>query len=200
MKIAIIDYGAGNTQSVKYALKRLGCKGVLTSDKEVISSSDRVIFPGVGQASSAMRMLESKGLDLLIPELKQPVLGICLGMQLMCGFSEEGNTNCLKIFDSNVKRFDNSFKVPQIGWNTVFDLKTSLFNSIIENEYMYLVHSYYVPLITSTVATSNYGINYSTAIKKNNFIGVQFHPEKSGSKGELAVSYTHLTLPTNREV
>ena len=187
MKIAIIDYGAGNTQSVKYALKRLGCKGVLTSDKEVISSSDRVIFPGVGHASSAMKKLESKGLDLLIPELKQPVLGICLGMQLMCNFSEEGNTNCLKIFDSNVKRFDNSFKVPQIGWNTVFDLKTSLFNSIIENEYMYLVHSYYVPLITYTVATSNYGINYSTAINKNNFTGVQFHPEKSGSKGEVVL-------------
>lgn len=187
MKIAIIDYGAGNTQSVKYALKRLGCRGVLTSDKEVISSSDRVIFPGVGHASSAMKKLESKGLDLLIPELKQPVLGICLGMQLMCNFSEEGNTNCLKIFDSNVKRFDNSFKVPQIGWNTVFDLKTSLFNSIIENEYMYLIHSYYVPLITDTVATSNYGINYSTAIFKNNFTGVQFHPEKSGSKGELVL-------------
>ena len=187
MKIAIIDYGAGNTQSVKYALKRLGCKGVLTSDKEVISSSDRVIFPGVGHASSAMKKLESKGLDLLIPELKQPVLGICLGMQLMCNFSQEGNTNCLKIFDSNVKRFDNSFKVPQIGWNTVFDLKTSLFNSIIENEYMYLIHSYYVPLITDTVATSNYGINYSTAINKNNFTGVQFHPEKSGSKGELVL-------------
>jgi len=187
MKIAIIDYGAGNTQSVKYALKRLGCRGVLTSDKEVISSSDRVIFPGVGHASSAMKKLESKGLDLLIPELKQPVLGICLGMQLMCNFSEEGNTNCLKIFDSNVKRFDNSFKVPQIGWNTVFDLKTSLFNSIIENEYMYLIHSYYVPLITDTVATSNYGINYSTAINKNNFTGVQFHPEKSGSKGELVL-------------
>ena len=187
MKIAIIDYGAGNTQSVKYALKRLGCRGVLTSDKEVISSSDRVIFPGVGHASSAMKKLESKGLDLLIPELKQPVLGICLGMQLMCNFSEEGNTNCLKIFDSNVKRFDNSFKVPQIGWNTVFDLKTSLFNSIIENEYMYLIHSYYVPIITDTVATSNYGINYSTAINKNNFTGVQFHPEKSGSKGELVL-------------
>jgi len=187
MKIAIIDYGAGNTQSVKYALKRLGCRGVLTSDKEVISSSDRVIFPGVGHASSAMKKLESKGLDLLIPELKQPVLGICLGMQLMCNFSEEGNTNCLKIFDSNVKRFDNSFKVPQIGWNTVFDLKTSLFNSIIENEYMYLIHSYYVPLIADTVATSNYGINYSTAINKNNFTGVQFHPEKSGSKGELVL-------------
>tara|TARA_Y200000002_G_C22645661_1_gene649020 strand:- start:587 stop:1168 length:582 start_codon:yes stop_codon:yes gene_type:complete len=187
MSIAIIDYGAGNTQSVKYALKRLGCIGVLTSDKEVISSSDKVIFPGVGQANSAMRKLKSKGLDLLIPELKQPVLGICLGMQLMCDFSEEGNTDCLKIFGSNVKKFDNSVKVPQIGWNTVFDLKTSLFDSINENEYMYLVHSYYVPILKETVAKTNYGINYSTALKKNNFIGVQFHPEKSGSNGEIVL-------------
>ena len=183
MSIVIIDYGAGNTQSVKYALKRLGCNSILTSDKEVISSSDKVIFPGVGQASSAMKKLKSKGLDLVIPELKQPVLGICLGMHLMCNFSEEGNADCLKIFDSNVKKFNNSLKVPQIGWNTVFNLKTSLFDSINENEYMYLVHSYYVPIITDTVATTNYGINYSTAIKKNNFTGVQFHPEKSGSMG-----------------
>ena len=185
MRIAIIDYGAGNTQSVKYALKRLGCNSVLTSDKEVISSSDKVIFPGVGQATSAMRKLKSKGLDLLIPQLKQPVLGICLGMQLMCNFSEEGNTDCLKIFDSNVKRFNNSLKVPQIGWNTIFDLKTSLFDSINENEYMYLVHSYYVPVINETVAQSCYGINYSVSIKKNNFYGVQFHPEKSSKPGQL---------------
>ncbi len=185
MRIAIIDYGSGNTQSVKYALKRLGCESLLTSDKEVISTSDKVIFPGVGQASSAMSKLKFKGLDIFIPNLKQPVLGICLGMQLMCNFSEEGNTDCLKIFDSNVKRFKSTVKVPQIGWNTVFDLKTSLFDSINENEYMYLVHSYYVPLLATTVATSNYGINYSTAIKKNNFIGVQFHPEKSGSQGEV---------------
>lgn len=185
MRIAIIDYGSGNTQSVKYALKRLGCESLLTSDKEVISTSDKVIFPGVGQASSAMSKLKFKGLDMFIPNLKQPVLGICLGMQLMCNFSEEGNTDCLKIFDSNVKRFKSTVKVPQIGWNTVFDLKTSLFDSINENEYMYLVHSYYVPLLATTVATSNYGINYSTAIKKNNFIGVQFHPEKSGSQGEV---------------
>lgn len=187
MRIAIIDYGSGNTQSVKYALKRLGCESVLTSDKEVISTSDKVIFPGVGQASSAMSKLKFKGLDIFIPNLKQPVLGICLGMQLMCNFSEEGNTDCLKIFDSNVKRFKSTVKVPQIGWNTVFDLKTSLFDSINENEYMYLVHSYYVPLLATTVATSNYGINYSTAIKKNNFIGVQFHPEKSGSQGEVVL-------------
>ena len=187
MRIAIIDYGAGNTQSVKYALKRLGCEGVLTSDKEVISNSDKVIFPGVGQASSAMKKLQSEGLDLLIPNLKQPVLGICLGMQLMCNFSEEGDVDCLKIFDSNVKRFNSLLKVPQIGWNTIFDLKTSLFNSVDENEYMYLVHSYYVPVLTNTVATSNYGIDYSTAIRKNNFTGVQFHPEKSGSKGEIVL-------------
>ena len=187
MRIAIIDYGSGNTQSVKYALKRLGCESLLTSDKEVISTSDKVIFPGVGQASSAMSKLKFKGLDVLIPNLKQPVLGICLGMQLMCDFSEEGDTDCLKIFDSNVKRFKSTVKVPQIGWNTVFDLKTSLFDTINENEYMYLVHSYYVPLLATTVATSNYGINYSSAIKKNNFIGVQFHPEKSGSQGEVVL-------------
>ena len=185
MRIAIIDYGAGNTQSVKYALKRLGYEGILTSDKEVISNSDKVIFPGVGQASSAMKKLQSEGLDLLIPNLKQPVLGICLGMQLMCNFSEEGNTECLKIFNSKVKKFDNSLKVPQIGWNTIFDLKTSLFNSISEKEYMYLVHSYFVPVISETTSTTKYGIDYSTAIKKNNFTGVQFHPEKSGGKGEI---------------
>ena len=185
MRIAIIDYGAGNTQSVKYALKRLGYEGILTSDKEVISNSDKVIFPGVGQASSAMKKLQSEGLDLLIPNLKQPVLGICLGMQLMCNFSEEGNTECLKIFNSKVKKFDNSLKVPQIGWNTIFDLKTSLFNSISEKEYMYLVHSYFVPVISETISTTKYGIDYSTAIKKNNFTGVQFHPEKSGGKGEI---------------
>ena len=185
MRIAIIDYGAGNTQSVKYALKRLGCEGILTSDKEVILNSDKVIFPGVGQASSAMKKLQSEGLDLLIPNLKQPVLGICLGMQLMCDFSEEGNTECLKIFNSKVKKFDNSLKVPQIGWNTIFDLKTNLFNSISEKEYMYLVHSYFVPVISETISTTKYGIDYSTAIKKNNFTGVQFHPEKSGGKGEI---------------
>jgi glutamine amidotransferase len=185
MRIAIIDYGAGNTQSVKYALKRLGCEGILTSDKEVILNSDKVIFPGVGQASSAMKKLQSEGLDLLIPNLKQPVLGICLGMQLMCDFSEEGNTECLKIFNSKVKKFDNSLKVPQIGWNTILDLKTSLFNSISEKEYMYLVHSYFVPVVPETIATSKYGTDYSTAIKKNNFTGVQFHPEKSGDKGEV---------------
>ena len=185
MKVAIIDYGAGNTQSVKYALNRIGCKGFLTSDEEEIKTSDKVIFPGVGEASSAMAKLKSFGLDTVIPRLTQPVLGICLGMQLMCDSSEEGNTSCLKIFSTDVKKFDISLKVPQIGWNTISNLKGQLFNHVSENEYMYLVHSYYVPLINETTAVSKYGIKYSTAIKKDNFIGVQFHPEKSGDIGEL---------------
>ena len=184
MKVAIIDYGAGNTQSVKYALNRIGCEGFLTSDEEEIKTSDKVIFPGVGEASSAMGKLKSFGLDTIIPRLTQPVLGICLGMQLMCDYSEEGNTSCLKIFSTDVKKFDISLKVPQIGWNTIRNLKGQLFNDVSENEYMDLVHSYYVPLINETIAVSEYGIKYSTAIKKNNFIGVQFHPEKSGDIGE----------------
>lgn len=185
MKVAIIDYGAGNTQSVKYALNRIGYEGFLTSDEEEIKTSDKVIFPGVGEASSAMGKLKSFGLDTIIPRLTQPVLGICLGMQLMCDFSEEGNTSCLKIFSTDVKKFDISLKVPQIGWNTISNLKGQLFNDVSENEYMYLVHSYYVPLINETTAVSEYGVKYSTAIKKDNFIGVQFHPEKSGDIGEL---------------
>ena len=187
MKVAIIDYGAGNTQSVKYALNRLGWKGFLTSDIEEIKKSDKVIFPGVGEASSAMSKLQSFGLDYVIPNLTQPVLGICLGMQLMCNFSEEGNTECLKIFSTEVKKFDSSLKVPQIGWNTISNLKDQLFNNISENEYMYLVHSYYVPLINETTAVSEYGIKYSSAIKKDNFYGTQFHPEKSGLTGESII-------------
>jgi len=185
MKVAIIDYGAGNTQSVKYALNRIGCEGFLTSDEEEIKNADKVIFPGVGEASSAMGKLKSFGLDTIIPRLTQPVLGICLGMQLMCDYSEEGNTSCLKIFSTDVKKFDISLKVPQIGWNTISNLKGQLFNDVSENEYMYLVHSYYVPLINETTAVSEYGVKYSTAIKKDNFSGVQFHPEKSGDIGEL---------------
>ena len=185
MKVAIIDYGAGNTQSVKYALNRLGCKGFLTSEIEEIKNSDKVIFPGVGEASSAMGKLQSFGLDTVIPNLTQPVLGICLGMQLMCDFSEEGNTECLKIFSTEVKKFNSLLKVPQIGWNKISDLKDQLFNNVSENEYVYLVHSYYVPLINETTAVSEYGIKYSSAIKKDNFTGVQFHPEKSGDVGEL---------------
>ncbi|TDR25658.1 imidazole glycerol phosphate synthase subunit HisH [Flavobacterium cheniae] len=184
MKIAIIDYGAGNVQSVLFALERLGFVGIVTNDWITIKSADKVIFPGVGEASSAMKMLQESGLDVLIPTLKQPVLGICLGMQLMCKHSEEGNTNGLGIFDVNVVKFSQEVKVPQMGWNTIYNLKTPLFEGIKENEFMYLVHSYYASLSDNTIATTNYELEYSTALQRENFFGVQFHPEKSGIFGE----------------
>ena len=184
MKIAIIDYGAGNVQSVLFALERLGFVGIVTNDWITIKSADKVIFPGVGEASSAMKMLQESGLDVLIPTLKQPVLGICLGMQLMCKHSEEGSTNGLGIFDVNVVKFSQDVKVPQMGWNTIFNLKTPLFEGIKENEFMYLVHSYYATLSENTIATTNYELEYSTALQRDNFFGVQFHPEKSGIFGE----------------
>ena len=184
MKIAIIDYGAGNVQSVLFALERLGFVGIVTNDWITIKSADKVIFPGVGEASSAMKMLQKSGLDVLIPSLKQPVLGICLGMQLMCKHSEEGSTNGLGIFDVNVVKFSQDVKVPQMGWNTIFNLKTPLFEGIKENEFMYLVHSYYATLSENTIATTNYELEYSTALQRDNFFGVQFHPEKSGTFGE----------------
>ena len=184
MKIAIIDYGAGNVQSVLFALERLGFVGIVTNDWITIKSADKVIFPGVGEASSAMKMLQESGLDVLIPTLKQPVLGICLGMQLMCKHSEEGSTNGLGIFDVNVVKFSQEVKVPQMGWNTIYNLKTPLFEGIKENEFMYLVHSYYATLSENTIATTNYELEYSTALQRDNFFGVQFHPEKSGIFGE----------------
>ena len=184
MKIAIIDYGAGNVQSVLFALERLGFVGIVTNDWITIKSADKVIFPGVGEASSAMKMLQESGLDVLIPTLKQPVLGICLGMQLMCKYSEEGSTNGLGIFDVNVVKFSQEVKVPQMGWNTIYNLKTPLFERIKENEFMYLVHSYYASLCENTIATTNYELEYSTALQRDNFFGVQFHPEKSGIFGE----------------
>ena len=184
MKIAIIDYGAGNVQSVLFALERLGFVGIVTNDWITIKSADKVIFPGVGEASSAMKMLQESGLDVLIPTLKQPVLGICLGMQLMCKHSEEGNTNGLGIFDVNVVKFSQEVKVPQMGWNTIYNLKTPLFERIKENEFMYLVHSYYASLCENTIAITNYEQEYSTALQRDNFFGVQFHPEKSGIFGE----------------
>ncbi len=184
MKIAIIDYGAGNVQSVLFALERLGFEGIVTNDWNTIKKADKVIFPGVGEASSAMKMLVDSGLDVLIPTLNQPVLGICLGMQLMCKHSEEGNTNGLGIFDVNVVKFSQEVKVPQMGWNTIFDLKSPLFDGIKENEFMYLVHSFYAPLSENTIATTNYELEYSTALQRDNFFGVQFHPEKSGVFGE----------------
>lgn len=185
MKIVIIDYGAGNIQSIKFALERLGYEGILSGDPEVIKSADKVIFPGVGEASSAVRKLKSTGLEKVIPNLKQPVLGICLGMQLMCNSSEEGDTEGLGIFDVDVVHFERKLKVPHIGWNRITDLKTDLFEGIQEKEYVYLVHSFYAPVCHETIAKCDYGVGYSSALKKDNFYGVQFHPEKSSTAGEL---------------
>lgn len=184
MKIVIINYGAGNIKSIQFAISRLGYEAVLSNDAEEIKKADKVIFPGVGEASSAMKMLKETGLDALIPQLKQPVLGICLGMQLMCNHSEEGDTQGLGIFDVEVKRFSNEVKVPQIGWNQIANLKTNLFKGIREKEYIYLVHSFYATICEETIAETEYGILYSTALRKDNFYGVQFHPEKSSTAGE----------------
>lgn len=184
MKIVIINYGAGNIQSLKFAVQRLGYQAILSDDAQEIRNADKVIFPGVGEAGSAMRMLKATGLDKVIPTLTQPVLGICLGMQLMCTSSEEGNTPGLGIFHAEVVRFKNGLKVPQIGWNTIYGLETPLFTGIKEQEYVYLVHSYYVQECKETIASTHYGVEYTTAIKKDNFYGVQFHPEKSSDAGE----------------
>ncbi|WP_299534203.1 imidazole glycerol phosphate synthase subunit HisH [Ulvibacterium sp.] len=184
MKIVIIDYGAGNIQSIRFAIQRLGYGASLSSDSEDIKTADKVIFPGVGEASSAMKKLRASGLDNLIPNLKQPVLGICLGMQLMCNSSEEGNTEGLGIFDVDVIRFSNRVKVPQIGWNEITRLKSDLFQGIEESEYIYLVHSYYAPVCNDTIAVSEYELNYSAALGRDNFYGTQFHPEKSSNGGE----------------
>jgi glutamine amidotransferase len=182
--IVIIDYGAGNIKSIDFAFKRLGVETTLSNNIEDIMKADKVIFPGVGEASSAMRMLCENNLDKLIPQLEQPVLGICLGMQLLCNYSEEGDTKGLGVFDVDIKRFNSDLKVPQMGWNTIYDLKSKLFNTINNDEFMYLVHSYYAELCDDTISKSNYGFEYSTALKNNNFYGVQFHPEKSGIFGE----------------
>ncbi len=184
MKLVIIDYGAGNIKSIQFAFKRLGVNAVLTRDASEIQHADKVIFPGVGEASSAMQMLKASGLDTLIPQLKQPVLGICLGMQLMCKSSSEGNTQGLGIFDVDVIQFTAQVKVPQMGWNAIQNLNSPLFNGISEHEYMYLVHSFYAPICKETIATSFYEVSYATALQKDNFYGVQFHPEKSGVVGE----------------
>lgn len=185
MKVAILKYNAGNIRSVDFALKRLGINATITDDHAEITSADRVIFPGVGEASSAMNYLRARKLDILIKELKQPVLGICLGMQLMCNHSEENNTDCLGIFDLNVLKFTGeNLKVPQIGWNNIFSLKSSLFENISEKDYMYFVHSYYVEKCAESIALTDYGLEYSSAIQKDNFFAVQFHPEKSGQTGQ----------------
>lgn len=182
--IAIIKYNAGNVQSVQYALDRLGVSSVVTDDEATIRNADKVIFPGVGHAGSAMQNVKEKGLDRLIVSLTQPVLGVCVGMQLMCRHSEEGNTTCMGIFDTEIKQFKSAtHKVPQIGWNSVYGFKSPLFNGLKKTEYIYNVHSYYAELNKETVATCNYVLPYSAALQKQNFYAVQFHPEKSGNVG-----------------
>ena len=185
MKTIIVDYNAGNVRSVYYALLRLGVEAEITDNHKKIKAADKVIFPGVGEAGSTMKHLQSKGLDSLIKELKQPVLGICLGMQLLCSFSEEGSTHCLNIFPNTVKLFQGDEKVPHVGWNSISELKGDLFKDVPENSYVYFVHSYYVEVLDDTVAVCNYMQNFSAAIQKGNFYAVQFHPEKSGETGSL---------------
>ena len=185
MKVVIIKYNAGNIRSVLFALERIGVNAVVTGNHDEIRAADRVIFPGVGEASSAMKYLKEKGLDTLICSLTQPVLGICLGMQLMCAHSEENNTDCLGIFEQQVKLFPQAgYKVPQIGWNNITNLKSPLFDGITEGAYMYFVHSYFVEKCENAIAKTDYVIQYSSAIQKNNFSAVQFHPEKSGEAGQ----------------
>lgn len=182
MKVVIIDYGAGNIQSIRFALERLGATAILSHDANTIQKAKHVIFPGVGEASSAMEKLQATGLDKIIPNLEQPVLGICLGMQLMCRSSEEGNTKGLGIFDTEVLRFKTDFNVPHMGWNTVIG-KGTLFSNIPKNSHFYLVHSYYANVCNDTVAHCTYDLTFSAALARNNFYGTQFHPEKSGSMG-----------------
>lgn len=184
MKLVIIDYGAGNIKSIQFAFKRLGLEAVLSNNIDEIKAADKVIFPGVGEASSAMKMLKESGLDTVIPTLKQPVLGICLGMQLMCNSSEEGNTKGLGIFDVAIKKFSEKVKVPQMGWNVIYNLQSDLFKGIKEKEFMYLVHSFYAENCSEAIATTDYEIEYASALQKDNFYGVQFHPEKSSKPGE----------------
>ena len=188
MKIAIIKYNAGNIRSVLYAMERIGYSATVTDNADEIKSADKVIFPGVGEASTAMNYLKDRNLDKIICSLSQPVLGICLGMQLMCKYSEENDTKCLGIFDETVKKFkveSLKLKIPQIGWNSIYDLKTELFKNVADKSYCYFVHGYYAAKGEHTIATTDYVQPYSSGLHKNNFYGVQFHPEKSASAGEM---------------
>lgn len=198
MKVAIIKYNAGNIYSVDYALKRLGIEAEITADEEKIRRADRVIFPGVGEASSTMIHLKQAGLDRLIPSLKQPVLGICLGMQLLCRYSEEGNAEALNIFDTDIKRFiptKHDEKVPHMGWNSIHGLKGPLFRGIEEGAFVYFVHSFYAPVCDYTAATSDYILPFTASLQKDNFFATQFHPEKSGAVGEqILKNFLNLAL------
>ncbi|MFN5476643.1 MAG: imidazole glycerol phosphate synthase subunit HisH [Sphingobacteriales bacterium] len=183
----IVKYNAGNIQSVLYAMERIGATAVVTDDHALIRGADRVIFPGVGEASTAMNYLRARGLDKVLRELKQPVLGICLGMQLMCAHSEENDTECLGIFAEPVKKFlpgASGLKVPQIGWNKVTDTRSRIFENIPDGSYFYFVHSYYAASGEHTIGTTDYTLPYSAALHRDNFYGVQFHPEKSAAAGE----------------
>ncbi len=187
MTVAIVKYDAGNIYSVVNALRRLGVEPLLTDDAATLRAADRVVFPGQGEAGTVMASLRSRGLDTVIPSLQQPVLGICIGQQLLCRHSEESNTDCLGVFDIDVKRFrptHHEEKIPAMGWNALHNLSTPLYNGIAEGEYVYFVHSYYVPLCPYTTATANYVLPYSASLRKDNFFATQFHPEKSGSVGE----------------
>jgi len=184
--VVLIKYNAGNIQSVLYALERIDVSAVVTADHDEIRGADRVLFPGVGEARSAMESLQENNLDKVIKDLKQPVLGICVGMQLLCDHSEERDTKGIGVFDVKVKRFPvaTTLKVPQIGWNDIYNLRSSLFHGLAEHSYIYNVHSYYAELSDKTIATADYGLEYSAALKKDNFYGVQFHTEKSAIAGE----------------
>lgn len=198
MNVAIVKYNAGNIYSVVNALKRLGITPELTDDAEILSKADRVLFPGQGEAGSTMSYLQTHKLDLLIKDLKQPVLGICIGQQLMCSHSEESDTDCLGIFDTEVLRFNparHEDKVPHMGWNTLTEMKSPLFEHVQANDFVYFVHSYYVPVNPFTIAVSDYITPFSAALHKDNFYATQFHPEKSGSVGErILKNFLDLTL------
>jgi glutamine amidotransferase len=190
MNVVILKYNAGNIQSVLFALERMGISAEVTDDAERISAADKVIFPGVGEANSAMQNLRSNGLDNIIKELKQPVLGICVGMQLLCAHSEENDAQCLGIIPVEVKKFkaeSSTLKVPQVGWNTIYNLQSELFQNIGEESFIYNVHSYFAEDSAYTIANCKYGIQYAAAIKKDNFYGVQFHTEKSAAVGDKII-------------
>lgn len=190
MKVAVVKYNAGNIYSVIHALQRLGVEPLLTDDAMELRSADKVLFPGQGEASNAMQYLRSHNLDRVICDLRQPILGICIGQQLMCRHSEEGNVDCLGIFDADVVRFRpqrHEDKVPHMGWNQLADPKSELFKGFEQNEFVYFVHSFYVPVCEHTIATTDYILPFSAALHKDNFYATQFHPEKSGSVGERII-------------